>query len=95
MPDINPKQPTLALPRQLVILQRLESLSAMERTLAARAGMLREAYRELLDIRDRLARVTKSTPDPEKIEPDDVHIAPAGEQLARGCDHTACTDDLA
>ena len=78
LPAINPKQPTLALPQQLVILQRLASLAAMERTLAERAAMLREAYRDLLEARCRLARVTNSTPKPEAAERDDVLIARAG-----------------
>ena len=78
LPGVNRKQPTLALPQQLVILQRLASLAAMERTLAERTAMLREAYRELLDARERLARVTNSTPNPETSEPDDLLIARAG-----------------
>jgi hypothetical protein len=50
----------------------------MERTLAERAAMLRDAYRDLLDARDRLARVTNSKPHPQAAEPDDVLIARAG-----------------
>ena len=80
LPAVDPEQPTLALPQQLVILQRLASLAAMERTLAERAAMLRDAYRDLLDARDRLARVTNSKPHPPAAEPDDVLIARADEE---------------
>ena len=53
MPTINPKQPTPALPQQLVIQQRLviqlrlARLCAMERMLAGRAGMVREGSLQL------------------------------------------------
>ena len=79
MPTVSPRRPPLASPLQVDILQRLARLRAIERTLAERAGVLQEAYSDLLDARDRLARVTNSTPNPEAAEPDDVLIARADE----------------